>query len=137
MMRKLVTMRSSSTVCDLAHGQAEAIAQRAEIALNHIGIHVDRLVVFTQQQAEELVHALDPRAAFERKLVDEFLKLGGHDSPDSLKILGLVQRRIEGGETGQQRQYLVERALRPRVNARLCPGQRAHVGLDGVAALLP
>ena len=36
-----------------------------------------------------------------------------------------------------ERQYLVEGALRPGVNGRLGPGERAHVGLHRVSALLP
>ena len=54
-----------------------------------------------------------------------------------LEVLGREQCRVEGRQTGQQRQYLVEGALRSGVDARLRPGQRPHIGLHRVAALLP
>src|SRR5262249_39300324 len=57
--------------------------------------------------------------------------------PYSFPLLGSEQRRVEGGQACDERLYLVERALGARVDASLRTGQRAHVRLDRVAALLP
>ena len=74
----------------LVHGQREPLPECAEVALDQIRIHAARLAPFPEQQAEELVHPLNPRAALQGKLTDKFLQFGTDDGPYRLKVLGLV-----------------------------------------------
>ena len=91
----------------LVHRQGEALPQRAKLTPDKVRITCHPQV-FAEEQLEEIVHALDVAAALSTQLIHEFGEFAYYDNPDRLEIFRRIPPWIDGNQTAEKWQYLVQ-----------------------------